>query len=232
MRTPRALSRPEGPCSIVIVGAGALARDSISVFDAVCRAGAPWRLLGFLDEREQLWGERYFDLPVLGPLSWLDRAPAGAHIFIGVGDPAARRRLAADVAARGLPFCTVVHPGVEASPWVRIGTGCIIFAGCTLTVEVELGEHVVVNPQCSLAHDVCVGAYSYISPGVDLAGKVRLEEEVFMGTGAAVIPGRRIGRGAVIGAGAVVIDDIPPGVTAVGVPARAVKPEGGRVERS
>lgn len=224
------LTRPEGPCSVVIVGAGDLGRDSISVFDAVVRDGVPWTLLGFLDDREELAGRRFFGLPVLGGLSWLDDAPAGTHVWVGVGNPAVRRRLAMEVAARGLPFCTPVHPSVQASPWVRIGAGSIVFAGCTFTVDVELEEQVVVNPRCSIAHDVKIGAYSYLSPGVDLAGEVVVEEEVFLGTGAVVIPGRRIGRGAVIGAGAVVIADVPPGVTAVGVPARVVRGKEGRRE--
>jgi acetyltransferase-like isoleucine patch superfamily enzyme len=47
-----------------------------------------------------------------------------------------------------------------------------------------------------------------------------LEEEVMLGVGAAVVPGRRIGARTVVGAGAVVVHDLPPDVTAVGVPAR------------
>jgi acetyltransferase-like isoleucine patch superfamily enzyme len=59
-----------------------------------------------------------------------------------------------------------------------------------------------------------------VSPGALVNGNVRLDEGVFVGTGAVVTPGRHVGEGARIGAGAVVVDDVPPGVTARGVPAR------------
>lgn len=43
---------------------------------------------------------------------------------------------------------------------------------------------------------------------------------VFIGAGARVLGGITLGDGAVVGANAVVIDDVPPGATVVGIPAR------------
>jgi len=48
-------------------------------------------------------------------------------------------------------------------------------------------------------------------------------EGCYIGMGANVIQGITIGPWSIIGAGAVVIRDIPPHVTAVGVPARVIK---------
>ena len=55
----------------------------------------------------------------------------------------------------------------------------------------------------------------------DYRGAV-IERNVSIGTGAKVIGGVTVGEGATIGANAVVVDDVPPGVTVVGAPARAV----------
>jgi len=46
---------------------------------------------------------------------------------------------------------------------------------------------------------------------------------VWMGIGSTAIQGVRVGAGTTVGAGAAVVDDLPPGCTAVGVPARPVK---------
>jgi serine O-acetyltransferase len=51
----------------------------------------------------------------------------------------------------------------------------------------------------------------------------RIGDNVYIGAGARVLGGICVGDGAVIGANAVVIDDVPPGVTVAGVPARIIK---------
>ena len=55
------------------------------------------------------------------------------------------------------------------------------------------------------------------------AYNVTVGEECYIGMGANVIQNRTVGAGSIVGAGAVVIDDIPSGVTVVGIPARIVK---------
>jgi serine acetyltransferase/glycosyltransferase involved in cell wall biosynthesis len=51
-----------------------------------------------------------------------------------------------------------------------------------------------------------------------------LEDDVELGAYAQVLGGVRIGRGAKIGAMSVVLEDVPPGATAVGIPARVIPP--------
>jgi len=59
-----------------------------------------------------------------------------------------------------------------------------------------------------------------IAPGAHLGGEVTIGEGVLIGIGATVMPQRRVGDWAVVGAGACVVEDVPDGVTVVGVPAR------------
>ena len=68
------------------------------------------------------------------------------------------------------------------------------------------------GPHCQLLHQVTLGT----GP---LPGVPRLGSHVFVGAGAKILGGVTIGDYAVIGANAVVIQDVPPGATAVGVPA-------------
>ena len=49
-----------------------------------------------------------------------------------------------------------------------------------------------------------------------------LEDDVELGAYAQVLGGIRIGRGAKIGAMSVVLQDVPPGATAVGIPAKII----------
>lgn len=65
-----------------------------------------------------------------------------------------------------------------------------------------------------IEHQVTIGAERRQSP--------ILGNDVFLGAGAKVIGAVTIGDGARIGANAVVLQDVPPGATAVGVPARII----------
>ena len=66
-----------------------------------------------------------------------------------------------------------------------------------------------------LEHAVTIGAEKGKAPV--------LGNDVFIGAGAKILGGVRIGNGVKIGANAVVVDDLPDGVTAVGIPARIVE---------
>jgi maltose O-acetyltransferase len=50
-----------------------------------------------------------------------------------------------------------------------------------------------------------------------------VERAATIGSGATVLGGIRIGSGATVGAGAVVTDDVAPGATVVGNPARPIR---------
>jgi len=71
-----------------------------------------------------------------------------------------------------------------------------------------------------------IGANCYVHQGVTIGWDYRssrapiIEDDVFIGAGAVIVGAVTIGRGARIGSNAVVICDVPPGATAVGVPAR------------
>lgn len=209
---------------VVLYGASELGRDALSVFHALEQAGAPRRVLGFVDDGADKQGRSLLGVPVLGTGAWLDGRAGEVEVLLTVGDPRVRRRIAARLGAQGHRFATVIHPTAVLTPWVEVGEGALIMAGCTLTVEVTVGAHAVLNPGCTVAHDVRIGAYAYLSPGVDLAGRVVVEDGVYLGIGACVIPSRTVGAGALVGAGAVVTKDVPPDRVAAGVPARNLRP--------
>jgi serine O-acetyltransferase len=105
--------------------------------------------------------------------------------------------------------------------------------------QVSIGDPVVVEPGIYVVHGqividgiVEIGGGTVVSPFVTIglrAGELRgptVGRGVSIGTGAKLIGPIRIGEGARIAAGAVVVDDVPPGATAVGIPARVIPPSG------
>jgi sugar O-acyltransferase (sialic acid O-acetyltransferase NeuD family) len=210
------------PQQIVIIGAGGFAREVLDVYDACNAAGeGPYEVLGFVaDHPDQ--GTLVNDLPVLGPVDWLD-GRSQVLAVCAIGDPRTRRSVVRRAAGLGVGFHTIVHPDAKRTRWIEMGAGTVITAGCILTNQIRLGDHVHVNLDSTIGHDVVVGDFVTIAPGVHVSGNVTVEAGCNVGTGAAIIQQRRIGAGSVIGAGAVVTTDIPADSVAVGVPAKVIK---------
>lgn len=106
--------------------------------------------------------------------------------------------------------------GIEIHPGATIGRRVFIDHG----MGVVIGETAVIKDGCTLYHGVTLGGTSWNK------GKRHptLEPGVVIGAGAKVLGPITVGEGAKIGSNAVVVRDVPPGATAVGIPARIVEP--------
>ena len=113
---------------------------------------------------------------------------AGRYV-IGIGDPAARRRIDEHASALGLEPATLVHPSSTVGSDVVLGPGTILTAGVRVTTNVRTGRHVHLNLNSTVTHDCVLEDYVTVSPGANISGNVVLHEGATIGTGAAVIQG-------------------------------------------
>ncbi len=112
-------------------------------------------------------------------------------------------------------FAVDIHPAVPVGRRVFIdhGTGLVV------------GETAAIGDDVSILHEVTLGG----------TGKERgdrhpkVQDGVLLCAGAKVLGNVQIGRDAKVGAGSVVLQDVPPGVTVAGVPARVVGRSNGTV---
>jgi serine O-acetyltransferase len=102
--------------------------------------------------------------------------------------------------------------GVSIPKAVEVGPGLRIYHFGNIFVHAQAK----IGANCTLRQGVTIGNRHEGGP-VPV-----LEDDVELGAYAQVFGGIRIGRGAKIGAMSVVLCDVPPGATAVGVPARIV----------
>jgi serine O-acetyltransferase len=107
--------------------------------------------------------------------------------------------------------------GIEIHPGAAIGRRVFIDHG----MGVVIGETAEVGDDCTLYHGVTLGGTSWNE------GKRHptLGRGVVIGAGAKVLGPIEVGDGAKIGSNAVVVREVPPGATAVGIPARIVTAE-------
>ncbi len=119
--------------------------------------------------------------------------------------------------ARFLALITRFLTGIEIHPGARIGRRFFIDHG----MGVVIGETAEIGDDCTLYHGVTLGGTTW-NPG---KRHPTLKDRVVVGAGAKVLGPIEVGDGARIGSNAVVTRPVPPGATALGIPARVVQKE-------
>jgi sugar O-acyltransferase (sialic acid O-acetyltransferase NeuD family) len=187
---------------ILIIGAGGMAKDIWSyLFAPSCM---------FYSERIEPF-DIYRGNQVIHSL---DQAKDIQVVYYGIGDSKTRERLwqadkMAPILVRGsigsnvwLSEGTIICPGVQISPDVKIGKGCIV------------------NVNATIGHDTVIGDFVTIAPGVNISGNVTIGHGAMIGTGACIRERVTIGKYAKIGMGAVILKDVPSEEVYVGNPGR------------
>ena len=180
----------------------------------------------FVDDDPNLSGGRVMSLPVVLPRDVIARARAmGVDAVIpAIGTNAVRWSKFAKILDAELDVPQAIHPTVEISRTISfLGRGIQAMAGVIINTGATVGDNVILNTRSLIEHDCVVEDHCFIGPGTVLGGAVHVGRGAFLGIGTMVKPGVHIGDGTMTGVGAVVVNDLPPGVLAVGVPARPVR---------
>jgi len=129
-----------------------------------------------------------------------------------------RLRFLARLVAQWSRFWT----GVEIHPGAKIGKRLVIDHG----MGIVIGETAEIGDDCLLYQGVTLGG-----TGKDQGKRhPTIGNNVLVGSGAKVLGPFTVGDNARIAANAVVLREVPPGSTAVGVPARIVRIDGERTD--
>lgn len=208
---------------LVIIGAGGLGRETLAWARESDGFETEWTIKGFLDDRLDALAGKNTPSAVIARLA--DYQPQPGDVFIcAIGRPALRRKVQEQVEARGGEFVNVIHRTVVFADNVALGRGVLLCPYVIVSANATVGDGVAVNLHSSIDHDAVLGKWCQINCHCDVTGGVVLEDEVFMGSHASVLPGVRVGARAIIGGAALVNRDVPPGKTAIGVPARWQSP--------
>ena len=153
-----------------------------------------------------------------------------------------------DLAARSVLQIILLYPGVQAFFWYKAANylykkglrflpeAIMYLVRCLLNIEIhpaatigkrlfiDHGTGVVIGATALIGDDVTI--YHGVTLGAVGKGAVpgakrhpTVENNVVIGAGAKILGDITLGKDSYIGANAVVLKDVPPGITAVGIPA-------------
>ena len=211
--------QPSG--NLVIISAGSLGREVLVWATQCIQAGTPWRIKGFLDSRADALRGLAYDVPILASPD--DYEPAADDVFLcAIGDPAAKRRYAMQMQAKGARFTRLIHPTALIGRNVEIGEGAIICPYTQLSCDLALGRHVMLGTNSSAAHDTRTGDYTQISGACQINGHATIGEGVFLGSSVTLLPKSRVEDWAYVGAGSVVLRRVKTRTKVFGNPAMPI----------
>jgi UDP-3-O-[3-hydroxymyristoyl] glucosamine N-acyltransferase len=101
---------------------------------------------------------------------------------------------------------------------VEIGAGTAIDRGGIR--DTVIGEATKIDNLCQIGHNVVIGRHCVIVAQSGLSGSTTLEDFAVLGGAVGLAPHVTIGRGARVAARSGVMNDVPPGETWGGYPAR------------
>jgi sugar O-acyltransferase (sialic acid O-acetyltransferase NeuD family) len=218
---------------LYIIGAGGFGREAADTVREINRAdasanGPVYRIAGFVDDDESLWGTIVNDIEVKGGVEWLCGLESGdgrgcRHCaVIAVANPQMKRAIAHKLEGL-IEWATIIHPTAVISPYAEIGAGAIIQANACIGPNARIGKQCCVNFCSGVGHDAVLGDCVSVMSHCDITGYDVLKDGVYVATSVSIIPSVTVGENAFVGAGSVVVKDVPEDIKVFGCPARRME---------
>lgn len=206
--------------------------EGVRLATVVNRAQSRWDRIVILDDDPSKHGQSILGVEIVGPFSLLEQAdPKASEISNMVARTTSRRHAAAHkLKSCGLPFATLIDPGVDISG-VEFRNEITVYQHVSFCAAAFVDEASVVFTGAVIGHGCRVGRCCVVAPGAVINARVELGEGVYLGTNASILPDLKIGPWATVGANSAVVQNVPAGATVMGVPAQVLVPGGGEVSR-
>lgn len=195
--------------------------EGIRLALTVNRACSRWHRIVLLDDDPAKHGTVRMGLEVAGPFSDLAKAdPGGSEVVnLVTRTTDGRASVQRKIAGYGVPFTALIHPGVDLFG-TDVAADVTIYQNASIGAEASIGASSVVLIGAVVGHGARIGQGCVIAPNAVINARVTIADRSYVGSNASVLPDLNVGAGATIGANSLVYADVPPGATAMGVPAQ------------
>ena len=183
------------------------------------------KLIGFIDDDQDLWETDFFGYPVFGGPSVLSKAMKGNCIgaICPIGDPVNRWHMISRLRGHGVEFPCAVHPSAQISARAKVGCGNIFSQNVVIQAGVSIGNFNAFNIGAIVGPLATVRNFCTVNAVVMIASESVVNDFCYIGMGAKVLQRNVLATGTIVGANAFVNKASEPWSTVVGLPAREIK---------
>ena len=124
---------------------------------------------------------------------------------------------------KGGKFVNIIHPTANVAPTCALGTGIVVGAFTTISINTTIKDDVIIQDHCNVGHDSIVWNGSHLYAGVKLCGRNNVGTNSSVFTGSIIYPDVKVGERCTVGAGSVVNRRVKDGDTVLGNPAKIIE---------
>ena len=188
---------------IVIIGVGGNSLDVIDlIYDINRHSQGEYRVIGFLDDNEELKGKVFNGYEVIGCLADAKYLEYEVNFALSIGSENSfkyKRAIFEDLQLEKNRFPNLIHPNVVISKFANLGVGNIIFPNSVIHSNVYIGDFNIFLSNTIINHDCRIGSFVTCASSVTFAGGVLIEDSCFIGLGSAIRNNVKISSNTLIG---------------------------------
>lgn len=211
---------------IVIVGATGGSAEVGCIIKDINSVEYEYEIICYLDDNKTLWGQKIYDIEVMGGASMINNFNDDTFFISGIGSQNSfikKPKIINDWSIDKKKYATIIHPSAVVSPYASIGYGSILYPNVTIGPNVKLGNFVQVLPNTNISHHSEISDFTIINGSCLIAGGVKINNNCYIGANTSIRQNVIIGSKVLIGMSSLVLNDIPRGKIGWGSPFKIKK---------
>ncbi|MGI6071396.1 MAG: acetyltransferase [Lachnospiraceae bacterium] len=187
-----------------------------------------WEKIYFIEDNEE---KANIGENIITFAEFNEKHPAdNAEIVIAAGEPRTREILFNKVKTAGYTLPNLIHPWANVENVLEIGEGNIILTfACVSASGVKIGNNNIVMQYAQISHDSVIGSHCVIATSANISGTTVVRDRAYIAVGAKLREGITVGYDAIAGMGAIVTKSIDDQSVVMGIPAKEVRKNTGKV---
>lgn len=210
---------------LVIIGAGNAFWEISELVKDINLIKKTYKIIGVLDDDKDLWGKKYENLYVDGPIEKINLYSKNVKFVLAIGSYKTRITRSKIIEKLNLPderYETLIHPTVKVFSNSKINHGCIIHYGSVIFNHTIVESFSVISANCVIGVGNHIGKGALLGSTITTTTDVSIGSFSFVGSSTSIGEGIEVSPGAQIGMGSLILKNIKPGYFVLGNPPRVL----------